>query len=69
MADERSVDVDEPRDPEPAEATPGAKPACPCGSQDHQPVRIGERLSPSGAGLGGVYVCPAESAIGLRGVL
>ena len=42
---------------------------CPCGSRDHSPLRIGDRLSPSGGTIGPVYVCPAESANGLRGVL
>lgn len=70
MADDRSVDVDEPRDQPAPEPDGGAdEPACPCGSSDHQPVRIGERLSPTGASEGAVYVCPAESPAGLRGVL
>jgi|1185.fasta_scaffold01178_1 hypothetical protein len=69
MADERSVDVDERRDPEPGDGTVPQEPACPCGSEDHHGIRIGERLSPSGAGLGAVYVCPAESPAGLRGAL
>ena len=60
----------EPKDPPAPEPDDSAdQEACPCGSSDHQPVRIGERLSPSGAGMGGVYVCPAESPAGLRGVL
>jgi hypothetical protein len=42
---------------------------CPCGSRDHEPLRIGDRLSPSGSTIGPVYVCPAESPVGLRGVL
>jgi len=45
------------------------EPPCPCGSRDHPPLRIGDRLSPSGGTIGPVYVCPAESANGLRGVL
>jgi hypothetical protein len=65
MADERSVDVDEPTDPGAQRQT--APEPCPCGS--HPGTRIGERLSPSGAGIGPVYVCPAESPAGLRGAL
>lgn len=63
--------MDDRRDPPAPEPDHGADEPepCPCGSPDHQPLRIGERLSPSGAGLGGVYVCPAESTHGLRGVL
>ena len=60
----------EPRDqpaPEPDGDTD--EPPCPCGSDDHQPVRIGERLTASGAHGETVYVCPAESATGLSGVL
>ena len=60
--------MDEPTDSGPQQQPPDVPP-CPCGSGDHQPVRIGERLSLSGAGLGPVYVCPAESATGLRGAL
>lgn len=60
--------MDERRDPTPGDGTTPPEP-CPCGSLDHEGVRIGERLSPSGAGLGGVYVCPAQSPAGLRGVL
>ena len=70
-ADERSVDVDDCKGDQPAAETgmQQDEPACPCGSGDHDPVRIGERLSPTGGALGPVYVCPAESAVGLRGVL
>lgn len=68
MADERSVDVDEPTEPPPEHQTTPPEP-CPCGSRDHEGIRIGERLSPSGAGLGPVYVCPAQSPAGLRGAL
>jgi hypothetical protein len=69
MADEGAVDMDEPRDPGPEQTTPPDDPACTCGSHDHPPLRIGDRLSPSGGTIGPVYVCPAESPVGLRGVL
>jgi hypothetical protein len=42
--------------------------SCPCGSEDHDPVRIGKTFSESGAPIS-VYVCPASSATGLRGAL
>jgi hypothetical protein len=42
---------------------------CTCGSRDHQPVRIGERLSPSGSAIHTVYICPGTSATGLDGAL
>jgi hypothetical protein len=61
--------VDEPTNPHIERQSAPPKPDCPCGSSDHEPLRVGERLSPSGAGIGGVYVCPAESAAGLGGVL
>ena len=69
VADEETVDVDEPRD-QPAPEPDGSadEDACPCGSRDHAPLRIGEKLSPSGGSIA-VYVCPAESPAGLRGVL
>lgn len=72
MADERSVDVDEPTDQAPERQTaqsdePEPKP-CRCGSTDHAGIRIGEKLSPSGGAIA-VYVCPARSAVGLRGAL
>lgn len=62
----------EPRDqpvPEPDGCTEEPVPVCPCGSREHQGVRIGEWLSPSGPGLGGVYVCPERSPSGLEGAL
>lgn len=73
MADERSVDVDEPTDQAPERQTahpdePEPEP-CRCGSRDHKAVRIGERLSAAGEGIGPVSVCPAQSAAGLRGAL
>jgi hypothetical protein len=60
--------MDEGRDPTAEQTTP-PEPACPCGSRGHEPLRIGDRLSPSGSTIGPVYVCPAESPVGLRGVL
>lgn len=69
VADEETVDMAEPKDPpapEPDDST--GQDACPCGSRDHAPLRIGEKVSPSGGAIA-VYVCPAESPAGLRGVL
>jgi hypothetical protein len=60
--------VDEPTDPGPNRQTTEPD-TCPCGSTEHQPLRIGERLSPTGGALGAVYVCPAQSPAGLRGAL
>jgi hypothetical protein len=42
---------------------------CRCGSTDHEALRIGDQLSPSGSAVRTVYVCPAVSATGLDGVL
>ena len=62
--------MDEPTDQAPERQTTHTdEAACPCGSNDHPPIRIGERLSPSGGAIGPVYVCPAQSPAGLRGVL
>lgn len=59
----------EPKDPPAPEPDSNTgQDACPCGSRDHAPLRIGEKLSPSGGAIA-VYVCPAESPAGLRGVL
>ena len=58
----------EPTEPDPPRQT-ATTDSCPCGSGDHEPVRIGEKLSPSGGAIGPVYVCPAQSTAGLRGVL
>lgn len=52
---------------DPPEAQPTAP--CPCGSSEHQPTRIGDQLSAAGTVIGPVYVCPAQSEAGLRGVL
>jgi hypothetical protein len=49
---------------EPAGPTP-----CRCGSREHEAIRIGDQLSPSGSAVRAVYVCPAVSATGLDGVL
>lgn len=72
-ADERSVDMDEGRDPQPQHQTAHTDETepepCRCGSTEHRPIRIGERLSPSGGAIGPVYVCPALSPAGLRGAL
>lgn len=60
--------MDEPTDTGAQRQTAPDEP-CPCGSDEHPGIRIGERLSPSGAGIGAVYVCPAQSPAGLRGAL
>jgi hypothetical protein len=60
--------VDEPTEPTPEHQTTD-EPACPCGSRDHDGLRIGDRLSSSGDTIGPVYVCPAQSPVGLRGAL
>ncbi|MFG3585166.1 hypothetical protein [Streptomyces sp. NPDC047990] len=49
---------------EPAGPTP-----CRCGSRDHEAVRVGVELSPSGDEGRIVYVCPTLSATGLMGAL
>lgn len=67
-ADEESVDMTQPTNPPPPRQTT-KPPPCPCGSVEHEGVRIGERLSPSGSALNVVYVCPAESVGGLGGAL
>ncbi|MER5843658.1 hypothetical protein ABT099_25885 [Streptomyces prasinus] len=55
--------MDEPTDIQPQhQTTPEARRPCVCGSRDHEPVRIGEALSPTGAIVGPVYVCPAPRA-------
>lgn len=59
--------MDEPTDSPPQHQT--ADEPCPCGGSGHQPLRIGDQLSASGAVIGAVYVCPAQSTAGLRGVL
>ncbi|GGW98460.1 hypothetical protein [Streptomyces chartreusis] len=65
--------MDEPRDPQPERQTTHTGEAepepCRCGSLEHQAIRIGERLSAAGVGIGPVYVCPGESANGLQGAL
>lgn len=73
VADERSVDVDEPTDQAPERQTappdePSPEP-CRCGSTEHQAIRIGERLSSSGGAIGPVYICPGTSTAGLGGAL
>jgi hypothetical protein len=68
MADEGAVSVDEPTETQPEHQT-ADRPACPCGSRDHEPLKIGEKLSPSGGIVGPVYVCPAQSPAGLSGAL
>src|SRR5690606_33425552 len=68
MADEGAVSVDEPTETQPQHQT-ADRPACPCGSRNHKPLKIGEKLSPSGGIIGPVYVCPAQSPAGLSGAL
>lgn len=58
----------EPTDPPPRRQTTDTEP-CPCGSTDHKPLKVGEKLSPSGGSIGPVYVCPARATAGLRSVL
>jgi hypothetical protein len=54
-----TIDAIEPAGPSP----------CRCGSTEHEAVRIGDQLSPTGSAVRTVYVCPAVSATGLDGVL
>jgi hypothetical protein len=54
-----TIDALEPAGPSP----------CRCGSTEHEAVRIGDQLSPTGSAVRTVYVCPAVSATGLDGVL
>ena len=54
-----TIDALEPAGPSP----------CRCGSRDHEAIRIGDQLSPTGSAVRTVYVCPAVSATGLDGVL
>ncbi len=62
--------MDNPTDPDaPHQTAQPAEAACPCGSSEHQPLRIGDLLAPGGGTIGPVYVCPAESTSGLEGVL
>ncbi|MHC3450719.1 hypothetical protein [Streptomyces prasinus] len=59
--------MDEPTDSAPQHQTaPEVALPCVCGSRDHKPLRIGEALSPTGAIVGPVYVCPAPRAISGR---
>lgn len=44
------------------------EPACPCGRDEHPPVRIGETLSADGQPIP-MLICPAQSPTGLGGVL
>jgi hypothetical protein len=69
--------MEHPTEPQPAVQTadtidaiePAGPSPCTCGSRDHQAVRIGDQLSPSGSAIRAVYVCPATSATGLSGAL
>lgn len=61
--------MDERRDSGAQRQTTPDESACPCGNTGHEPLRIGERLDAGGATLEPVYVCPAQSTVGLRGVL
>ncbi|WP_157865012.1 hypothetical protein [Streptomyces prasinopilosus] len=54
--------MDEPTETHPQHRTATEEWPCVCGSHDHQPVRIGEALSPTGSIVGPVYVCPAPRA-------
>ena len=64
---DRSAAMDERRGEPPPERQTDAP--CPCGSTEHPPTRIGDQLSAAGTVIGPVYVCPAQSEAGLRGVL
>jgi hypothetical protein len=72
-----SVDMNHPTEPQPAVQTadtidaiePVGPSPCRCGSTEHEAVRIGDQLSPTGSAVRTVYVCPAVSATGLDGVL
>jgi hypothetical protein len=48
---------------------PAGPSPCRCGSRDHDALRIGDQLSPTGDVIGAVYVCPSLSAAGLLGAL
>ncbi|MFF8100223.1 hypothetical protein ACF07S_10665 [Streptomyces sp. NPDC016640] len=62
--------MDEPTEPQPEHQTAVPdRTTCVCSSQDHEPLRIGEKLSPSGGAVGPVYVCPAQAPAGLRSIL
>ncbi|MFD9276961.1 hypothetical protein ACFWD7_06660 [Streptomyces mirabilis] len=66
-----SAAMEHPTEPEPTVQTARElEPLpCTCGSREHQPLRIGDQLSPTGSAVRTVYVCPAVSATGLEGVL
>ncbi|MFE2486099.1 hypothetical protein ACFXGR_22915 [Streptomyces mirabilis] len=68
-----SQPTDQPAPHQTADTTDAIEPAgptpCRCGSRDHEAIRIGDQLSPTGSAVRTVYVCPAVSATGLEGVL
>ncbi|MEU1443252.1 hypothetical protein [Streptomyces mirabilis] len=68
-----SQPTDQPAAHQTADTTDAIEPAgpspCRCGSRDHEAIRIGDQLSPTGSAVRTVYVCPAVSATGLDGVL
>ena len=71
-----SAAMNHPTEPEPAVQTadttdtePAGPAPCCCGSIDHEALRIGDQLSPTGSAVRAVYVCPGISATGLRGAL
>lgn len=62
--------MEQPTNPPPERQTTDTDPPpCTCGSSEHQALRIGDQLSPSGSAIRAVYVCPATSATGLSGAL
>lgn len=68
-----SQPTDHPATHQTADTTDAIEPVgpspCRCGSRDHDAIRIGDQLSPTGSAVRTVYVCPAVSATGLDGVL
>lgn len=63
MADERSVDVDEPTDPPPGRQTASAtepQVCCDCGYLTREPVKIGEAYASAGAGRD-IFACPRHA--------
>lgn len=59
--------MNEPTEPEPLRQSADEAQACICGSREHAPVRVGDRISGSGGAIiGGIYICPAPKGTGLR---
>lgn len=47
---------------------PSGQPACPCGRDEHPPIRIGETAGADGQPVP-MLICPAQSPTGLGGAL